>query len=1156
MPLIKSLKISLLKPSRIVELSFGKITSHKVINNRTLKPEPGGLLDPRIFGPFLNYECYCGKYKGKENKGQKCERCEVLIGEKNLQRWRPGHIELPVPVTNIAVFKILATNLSKLLGISAKKLEDIIYFNAYVIIDNNLISSLKKEKILEKKFNQSQIDSILQEIIQEKKLAENILEKAEQLQKKIAANKNKKEETTDTIFSEDYLDFLEKHCGVKISTGTEALQELLTGINVEAELAKEKKIAKEMPQKVNREKLKFLQEEDVIATNQHNNLIYRIILRCERLNYYLGLKDSGILFRDILHNEKRGLQKAIDQMIYGSAYKQSGVKSLLQSLSGKEGILRRYSLGKRVDYSARSVIVPNPNLLLDQIGLPVKMALTLCKPFLIRRILKEKLTFTIKEAEQMLQKEAPIIFSLLTEIIQEHLVIVNRAPSLHGPSVQATRIVLTLGHSIELHPLITTALNADFDGDQVAIYLILTEKARKEAEELFLSSHLIIDRKNGQLITIPSQDMILGIYYLTKEAKRKKPIFFNEISNIYKSQGKGKISLHDLIIIPAPLVGRQLATSQNQFLFTTLGKIIFNRILPPSFPYYINDLKAYNEENNQEELITFLNKLALMTPRSEMVEFLDHLKKAGFDYSTRSGISISPFELENIVPDKEKILAAAEKKLVQIAEHFTQEECKEKLKEKLVANLAKRKQTSFYHIWDSGARASDESLTQIAGMRGNITDYSGEVKETAITSSLWEGLTPFEFFISDFGATKGMIDTALKTAEAGYLTRRLVESAQSLIILAPDCGTNSIMSLTENDLPLKKRIYGRYLAQDVSDKKGKVILMRNTLLLEKEIKTLQIHKVMEVGVFSPLTCQLVDGICQKCYGLDLGRPGEPVSLGTAVGIIAAQSLGEPGTQLTMRTFHSGGVSGDEDITQGLPKVKQILDNIKPKKDEKTILAELSGEIISIEEKKIRQKNEEGGETKTYSLGKEITARVKPGDFVKKGERLTGGKIDLEEYLEIMGREKCQEYIREGVRKVYDHQGIDINEKHIEIFARQMLSKVKIIDSGDSDYLVGDLVNCQQLAKVNQELLSQQKKPVIYKNIILSLKDLASQPDSFLAGISFQNALKSLVNYCLYQPVDDLKGCKENLIAGQLAPVGTGFKEREKFQRSKDKGTKK
>ncbi|CAG8745306.1 12234_t:CDS:2, partial [Cetraspora pellucida] len=409
----------LLKPSRIIKLSFGKITSHKVINNRTLKPEPGGLLDPRIFGPFLNYECYCGKYKGKENRGQKCERCEML-----------------------------ATNLSKLLGIPAKKLEDIIYFHAYVVIDNGSISSLKKGEILEKKIDELKTSNIFQEIIQEQKLAEDILAKARELKEKITTKKNKKEErTTYTIFFEDYLDFLEKYCGVKISTGTEAFQELLAGIDVETELAKVKQIAKETPQK-------------------HNNLIYRIILRCERLNYYLGLKDLGILFRDILHNEKRGLQKAVDQIIYGSTYKQSDVKSLLQGLSGKEGILRRYSLGKRVDYSARSVIVPNPSLLLDQIGLPVKMALTLCKPFVIRRVLKEKIAFTIKEAEQMLQQEDPRIFPLLAEIVQKRLVIVNRAPSLHGPSLQAVRIVLTLGHSIELHPLITTALNADFDGDQ------------------------------------------------------------------------------------------------------------------------------------------------------------------------------------------------------------------------------------------------------------------------------------------------------------------------------------------------------------------------------------------------------------------------------------------------------------------------------------------------------------------------------------------------------------------------------------------------------------------------------------------------------------------------------------------------------------------
>jgi DNA-directed RNA polymerase subunit beta' len=429
-------------------------------------------------------------------------------------------------------------------------------------------------------------------------------------------------------------------------------------------------------------------------------------------------------------------------------------------------------------------------------------------------------------------------------------------------------------------------------------------------------------------------------------------------------------------------------------------------------------------------------------------------------------------------------------------------------------------------------------------MRGNTTNYLGEIIETPITSSLWEGLSPFEFFISVYGAVKGMIDIALKTAEAGYLTRRLVESAQNLVITSSDCGTKTGTLFVESDIPLSKRVYGRYLAQDIASKKGEVILVCNTLLLEKEIKIIQENKITEVWAFSPLNCQLVESICQKCYGLDLSKLGETIALGTAVGVIAAQSLGEPGTQLTMRTFHRGGITGDEDITQGLPKVKQIFDNIKPDKEEKAILSRIDGKIISIEEKIIKQKGEE---SKVYSLDRKKMVRVNLGDMVKKGGRLTGGKIDLEEYLEIMGRDKCQDYIKEEVRKVYDNQGIDINEKHIEIFARQMLSKVEIIDSGDSDYLVGDIANYQKLEKINQELLTNKKQPASFKNIISCLKDLASHPDSFLAGISFQNTLKSLVNYSLYQPVDYLRGSKENLIVGQLAPVGPGIKEKEKFQ---------
>ncbi|CAG8577173.1 7684_t:CDS:1 [Ambispora gerdemannii] len=547
-----------------------------------------------------------------------------------------------------------------------------------------------------------------------------------------------------------------------------------------------------------------------------------------------------------------------------------------------------------------------------------------------------------------------------------------------------------------------------------------------------------------------------------------------------------------------------------------------------------------------------------------MIEFLDQLKRVGFDYATYSGISISPFELGEIIV-KEKTLKEAEKKVTEIDKHFVQgfyneaekkqkkiavwEDCKENLQNQLVANLEKKHTTSFYHIWDSGARASGESLTQIFAMRGNTTNYLGEVIETPITSSLWEGLSPFEFFISVYGAVKGMIDIALKTAEAGYLTRRLVEASQSLSIISLDCGTDSNILAEENDTPLAKRIYGRYLAQDISNKKEGIILTRGTLLLEKEAKIIRKNKISAVRVFSPLTCQLVEGICQKCYGLDLSKPGEAIALGTAVGIIAAQSLGEPGTQLTMRTFHSGGIIGDEDITQGLPKVKQIFDNVKPDKQEKSILAKISGEIISVEEKIIRQKDDNGQEI-IYPLGKKKKVRFNQGDIVKKGERITSGKIDLEEYLEIMGRDICQNYIKEEVRKVYDNQGIDIDEKHIEIFARQMLSKVEIMSGGDSEYLAGDMVNYQQLEKVNQVLVVNKKKPASFKNVISSLKDLASYPDSFLAGISFQNTLKSLVNYSLYQPVDYLRGSKENLIAGQLIPVGSGFKERERFLKNK------
>lgn len=1221
MSLIKSLQITWLSPQRIKQLSFGNITSHKVVNTRTFKPELGGLFDPKIFGPFLNYECYCGKYKGRQNKGQKCERCEVLITEKNVQRWRMGHISLISPVTNIVIFKALATNLSKILGISAKHLEEIIYLRAYVVIDNGLTNLLKKKEVLEKKIDQELVSKILEEVSQSTTLKDNIISQAQKLKEELAEKNDKESPELETIFLEDYLDFLEKHWRVKIWTGTEALHKLLTDINIEEELQEIKDSEGDKGlKKTKNEKLKFLkslqktkinlewmimnnlpvipcglrpitklEDDDTIATTQINNLYRKVILINERLNYYLDLnKKFKIFFNEIIYNEKRRLQKAVDQLIYGSTNKRNDSKSLAQSLSGKEGILRRYSLGKRVDYSARSVIVPNPDLLLNQIGLPVIMALKLFKPFVIRKLLKEKIVFTVQEAEQLVKNEDPIIFFLLKQITQNHPVLANRAPSLHRLSIQGFYVVLTLGKSIELHPLITTALNADFDGDNLTIHLPLTEKACTEVRDYVLSTHHIIDPKNGYLIAIPTQDMILGIYYLTCEKKGKAIKFYDEIGNIQKSCDQGTLNLHDLIVIPASLVGRNFANQSNQFLFTTPGKLLFHQILPASFPFYLNSLKDYNEKDHGEilglamseiekkwqelqpktgwkkkDIISFLNKLVKIKTisREEVIEFLDKLKQIGFDQAARSGISISPFELEGVV-NKEKELKQAEKEIKKVDDYSSQgfyneeeskqkkitiwENCKDNLQQQLVNNLEKKNTASLYHIWDSGARASSENLTQIFAMRGLTTNYLGEVLETPIISSLWEGLSPFEFFISVYGAMKGMIDIALKTAEAGYLTRRLVEASQSIIISALDCQTKARILLEEDDpLNLAKRIYGRFLAQDIFGRKKEIILSRDTLLLEEEIKIIQKNKISSVWIRSPLTCELVNGLCQKCYGTDLSRPGEIVALGTAAGIIAAQSLGEPGTQLTMRTFHGGGIAGDEDITQGLPKVKQILDNIEPSKEEKATLAKVTGEITMAEEKIIKQKGESGAEI-TYSLGKGKSIRFRPGEVVEKGTRITSGKVNLEEYLKIMGRDECQKYIKEEIKEVYHNQGIDIDERHIEIIARQMLSRVEIENGGDSNYLVGEIISYQVVQKKNQELISNQKKPISFQNIISSLKDLASDPDSFLAGISFQNTLKNLVSYSLYKPVDYLQGIKENLIAGQLIPVGKGFEERKKF----------
>jgi len=1253
MPLIKKIQLAWLSPEEILKKSFGNISNSGTIDPKNLKPKLGGLFDPRIFGPFNNYECYCGKYKidpndprQRPNINKKCEEinCGVVVGEKNLQRWRMGHINLPVPITNIFLFSHTVPLLSKLLNISPKNLKEIVYLQVYIVLDNGLSTIVKKGSILEKNIDRGWLKEVLKEISQKEDTKPAVSKQADKLIEELTEKKEKK--STEMIFIDDYLNFLKKQAKMKISTGSEAFCELLKKLDGEElkRLEKEQKELSSDKLRINKEKIRILRnflkngiklermvmyylpvipcglrpavalaDTNTIATTRINILYQGIIFAINSLTYLL---ESPVFISEIVDNAKRRLQESVDQLLYKSQnqsyknQKKSSTKSIAQLLEGKEG-LRRYSLGKRVDYSARAVIVPGVELTLNQVGLPIKMLLTLYEPFLIGALLKKKLVASVKEGKKLITSHDPLIFPILNqEIIPHHPVLINRAPTLHRPSLLSSYPIPCKGNVIRLHPLITTGLNADFDGDQMPVHLPLTPSAQEEARTFLLPVQNILDPKNGQLIIIPTKDMTLGIYWLTSESKAEKPYFFYNLNDIWKCYEKQQITLQDLIIIPTSLVGKNLSSVTNKFFFTTPGKLLFNEILPTNFPFYLNNLDYYNtnfvspypqdifsladdkemekiwQQKNassgwkKKDMIIFLNGLVSKTELEKLANFLDKLKNLAFSSATRSGISISLFELNLLeIKKKELIIAQTKEKILQIDDYvdqgfFSKEEAKEKklatwgesknyLEKVIMDNLKINKKSSLYQIWESGARINSENLTQIFAMVGNIVNYKGEIIETPVISSLLEGLDQFEFPISARGTVYGMINVALSTAEAGYLTRRLVEAVQNIIISSEDCQTTDgdwKCALIEKDyltetetmlIPLKKRVYGLFLINDLTNQKGEVLLAHDTFLLEKEIKILEENKITTVLVRSPFYCKLKTGICQKCYGLDLSKGQAIISIGTAAGIIAAQSLGEPGTQLTMRTFHTGGVRGEkEDIVHGLPKVKEIFDNITPKIDKKIILTKISGEIVFIEKKAkvtiIKQKGEK--EEITYSFPTTKSIKVQLGQIIEKGKELTTGKIDLNDYLEVMGRDACQGYIVKEIWKVYFEQGIDINQKHIELFVRQMLSKVKIVEIGDSEFLEGEIVDYEKFHQLKAELKKNSKKVPIAKNIILGLKQIINYSSSFLAAISFQNTLKNLAEYSWQQPIDYLQGLKESLIAGQLAPVGKGFLERQKYSK--------
>lgn len=1076
-------------------------------------------------------------------------------------------------------------------------------------------------------------------------------EKVKLEEKRSKLQKLLEESQLQVIFLEDYLDFFSKHWKVRVETGSLALAELLKAVNLEEELKKAYSIPQDK-QKQAHNKLKTLKafvknkiplqglvlnylpiipaglrpttklDEGTVAVTQINNFYRKVIITNERLENIIEINknlQTRVLFFDIVHNEQKRLQLAVDQLMMGSSEeggdskKQPPVtKSLLQMLSGKEGIIRKYSLGKRVDYSARSVITPNPELNLNQVGLPVEMALILYKPFLLNALLKQGRT--LDQAKQLFLENHPIIFVLLNKIIQNHPVFLNRAPTLHRLGIQAFNPVLFLEKSIQLHPLVTIAFNADFDGDQMAVHLPLTKKSREEIQNKVMASFHILDPKNGNLISVPSQDTILGIYYLTRlgysSTNKRIPVYY-ETSQMSKDYEENRLDIAAPIFLPFPLCrpnsSFEIKDNEQRFLLTTFGRWKFNQILPPSFPHYLNSLRFFNRQHfspspddtfaaltdqkevlassgwQKKDIITFLNHLVKTVSNAEMIVFLDKLKNLGFYWATKSGISVSLFDLPEIA-EKADIVQRKQEKLKQIDDYYEQgfyneqeyvqqknntwAECKEELEAEVIRKLETKKNSSLYLLWDSGARSNNENLNQIFGMRGNMNDYQGNTIETPILSSLKDGLTSFEFFISVYGAMKGMIDIALKTSEAGYLTRRLVETVQNLIITKEDCQTDEGIWLKEPqedgaiDSPLSnlvERIRGRYSAQDITVE-GKKLLSTNTLILDEKIAVLKANNILAVKVRSPFTCSLIQGICQKCYGCDLGKNKQVIELGSAVGIIAAQSLGEPGTQLTMRTFHDTG-KAEEDITQGLPKAKEILDNVVPVKLRQAVVAREDGKIVEIINKEdknqtiIKQVDDLGNEV-SYIIESEKRIKVTLGQTVRKGTSLTAGKINLEHLLETVGRESCQSHIKEEILKVYYDQGIKVNEKHVELFARQMLGFVEVLQPGDSDHLIGDIVSYQEISNLNQQLRNKNQTPVKFKNLVFGLKQVARHLPSFLAGVSFQDTSKTLIHYSIFQPVDHLWGIKENLVVGQLAPIGVGLQEKnERLAKSKPMPTK-
>ena len=1178
------MKIGLASPEKIRSWSYGEVKKPETINYRTLKPEKDGLFCERIFGPQKDWECHCGKYKRVRYKGVVCDRCGVEVTKAKVRRERMGHIELAAPVSHIWYFKGIPSRMGLVLDMSPRALEEVIYFAAYIVTEAGNTPLEKKQLLSEReyrayydKYGKSFKAQMGAEAI--RKLLHDI-----DLEKEVAALKEelktaKGQRRTRAIKRLDVLESF-RH------SGNDTSWMVLDVLPV---------IPPEIRPMVQLDGGRF-------ATSDLNDLYRRVINRNNRLKRLLDLGAPSI----IVQNEKRMLQEAVDAMIdngrRGRPVTGPGnrpLKSLSHMLKGKQGRFRQNLLGKRVDYSGRSVIVVGPSLKMYQCGLPREMALELFKPFVMKELVERGLAHNIKSAKRKIERVHPEVWDVLEEVICEHPVMLNRAPTLHRLGIQAFEPTLVEGRAIRLHPLVCTAYNADFDGDQMAVHVPLSAEAQAEARILMLAAQNILNPKDGKPVVTPSQDMVLGNYYLTVERVGAvgEGTVFKDTNEALIAYQNGYVHLHTRVGVQASSLNNKTFTEEqhSQLLLTTVGKLIFNEILPESFPYINEPTKTNLEDhtpthyfvghgtNIKEEIKSrdtilpfkkgilgdIIAEVFKRFKISETSKMLDRMKALGFNYSTKAGMTVGISDIV-VLKEKEVILEESQSKVDNVSKQFrrgliTDEErydrviaiwsqAKDTIQSKLMKSLNSR--NPIFMMSDSGARGNASNFTQLAGMRGLMANPAGRIIELPIKSSFREGLTVLEYFISTHGARKGLADTALKTADSGYLTRRLVDVAQDVIVREDDCGTDrglkvsAIQDGEELIEPLIDRLIGRTVFETVQHPKTqKVIVEHDTVISEEQAKTIIDVGIKEVTIRSAFTCNTKHGVCQKCYGRNLAT-GDEVEVGEAVGIIAAQSIGEPGTQLTMRTFHTGGVAGD-DITQGLPRIQEIFEARHPKGQ--AVISEVEGTIHEIKEVKDKQEIIVQGEVEQRAYAVPYNARVKvaKGDEVVAGQELTEGSVDPKELLQIQGVDGVQTYLLREVQRVYRMQGVEIGDKHVEVMVRQMMRKIRVVDSGDTKVLPGSLLEIHQFKNANHDILNDGKQPAVGKPILLGITKASLETDSFLSAASFQETTRVLTDAAIKGKRDELLGLKENVIIGKLVPAGTGMQRYRKIQSSLD-----